>query len=156
MNPSVFKQLMQVISMNEFKKIVHQFNGDKYSKSFTSWNHLQLMVYFQLTGRTSIRDVINSLKSKINELYHSGLKVPSRNNLSAQNSKRDYRIFQSIFYTVKNRMQEYTFSNKRSKFKFKETVKSFDSSTISLCKELFGWARFRKNKSGIKMHYPFK
>jgi putative transposase len=31
-------------------------------------------------------------------------------------------------------------------------VKSFDSSTISLCKNLFEWAKFRKNKSGIKMH----
>lgn len=101
---------------------------------------------------TSLRDVISSLKSKAKDLYHSGLVVPSRNNLSAQNSKRDYRIFQKTFYTLKNKLSAYSSVSNRNKFKFSETVKSFDSSTISLCKDLFGWASFRKNKSGIKMH----
>lgn len=152
MKSPVFKQLMQAISIDEFQKIVNQFGGDRYSKSFTSWNHLQIMVYFQLAGRTSLRDVISSLKSKAKDLYHSGLVVPSRNNLSTQNSKRDYRIFQNAFYALKNKLSGNSSLSKRSKFKFSETVKSFDSSTISLCKELFDWAKFRRNKSGIKMH----
>lgn len=152
MKSPVFKQLMQAISIDEFQKIVNKFGGDRYSKSFSSWNHLQLMVYFQLAGRTSLRDVISSMKSKAKDLYHSGLVVPSRNNLSVQNSKRDYRIFQNTFYALKNKLNRNSSLSKRSKFKFNETVKSFDSSTISLCKELFGWAKFRKNKSGIKIH----
>ena len=86
MKSPVFEQVMQAISIDEFQKIVNQFKGDRYSKCVTSWNHLQVMVYFQLAGRTSLRDVINSLKSKAKHLYHSGLVDPSRNNLSAQNS----------------------------------------------------------------------
>ena len=148
----VFKQLMQAISSNEFQNIVSKYAGDKYSKNFSSWDHLQLMIYFQLAGRTSIRDVINSLKSIGSDLFHSNLKVPSRNNLSHQNSKRDYRIFRDTFYKLKDKLSGISALSKRSRFKFSMPVKSFDSSTISLCKDLFEWAKFRKNKSGIKMH----
>lgn len=152
MKSPVIRQLMQVISLDKFQKTVSKYSGDKYSKSFNSLEHLKLMIYFQLAGRTSLRDVINSLKSKAKDLYHSGLKVPSRNNLSHQNSKRDYRIFQETFYKLKEKLSGESILSKRSKFKFTMPVKSFDSSTVSLCKDLFGWARFRKNKSGIKMH----
>ena len=31
-----------------------------------------------------------------------------------------------------------------------------DSTTIDLCQSLFPWARFRKNKSGIKLHTLLK
>ena len=31
-------------------------------------------------------------------------------------------------------------------------VYAFDSSTISLCLKLCPWAKYRKNKGGIKMH----
>ena len=104
MKSPVFKQLMQAICFDKFKKVVSEYEGDKYSKTFFSWDHLQLMIYFQLAGRTSIRDVINSLKSKAKDLYHSGLVVPSRNNLSYQNSNRDYRIFESTFYFLKDKL----------------------------------------------------
>ena len=116
-----------------------QYCGDRYNKNFSSWEQLKLMVYFQLTERTSIRDVINSLKSKPSDLCHSGFVVPSRNNLSHQNSKRDYRIFQETFYNLKNKLSGLSALSKRSKFKFKMPVKSFDSSTISLCKSLCEW-----------------
>lgn len=152
MKSSVFQQLMQVISLGKFQKTVHKYSGDKYSKSFKSLDHLKLMVYFQLAGRTSIRDVINSLKSKTEDLYHNSIKVPSRNNLSHQNLNRDYRIFKDTFYDVKERLSGISALSQRKKFKFDIPVKSFDSSTISLCKNLFEWAKFRKNKSGIKMH----
>jgi hypothetical protein len=152
MKSPVFQQLMQVISLDKFHKTASKYSGDRYSKTFTSLEHLKLMVYFQLAGRTSIRDVINSLKSKTEDLYHSSIKVPSRNNLSHQNSNRDYRIFRDTFYSMKDKLSSISALSQRKKFKFDIPVKSFDSSTISLCKDLFEWAKFRKNKSGIKMH----
>lgn len=152
MKSSVFQQLMQVISLGEFQKAVSKYSGDRYNKNFRSLDHLKLMIYFQIAGRTSLRDVVNSLRSKVKDLYHTRIRVPSINNLSHQNSKRDYRIFQETFYNIKDKLSRQSVLSQRSKFKFSMPVKSFDSSTISLCKELFGWAKFRKNKSGIKMH----
>ncbi|WP_240050721.1 transposase [Bacteroides caccae] len=37
-------------------------------------------------------------------------------------------------------------------FKLGGNVYAFDSTTIDLCLSVFWWAKFRKRKSGIKMH----
>ena len=37
-------------------------------------------------------------------------------------------------------------------FKFKNKLLSFDSSTISLCLNLFPWAEYRRTKGGVKLH----
>ena len=148
MKSPMFKQLMQAISYGKFQNLVKKYGGGRYSKNFSSWNHLQLMIYFQLAGRTSIRDVINSLKSKIKDLYHNGLIIPSRNNLSQENSKRDYRIFKETFYSLKTETTEKSIFTVKNEFKFKMPVKSFDS--VSLRKSMCKCAKFRKNKSGIK------
>ena len=40
----------------------------------------------------------------------------------------------------------------KKKFKFKNKLFLFDSTTISLCLSLFPWANYRQTKGGIKVH----
>lgn len=152
MKSTIFAQLFQAISRKKFQKIVDSYGGDRYVKSFTSWCHLKFMVYFQISGRTSIRDGLNSLNASQDALYHSGIKQVSRNDLSHQNSKRDYRIFQEAFYCIRDALENKSGFRKKHKFRFKHDLSAVDSTTISLCKELFGWAKFRATKAGIKLH----
>jgi len=152
MKSLVFKQVVQAISYNSFQKIAKKYGGDRYTKVFSSWNHLMVMIYSQIAGKTSIRDIIHSLQTRTNNLYCMGIGKLSRNNLSHQNSRRDYRIFEESYYMVKDKLVD-TFSlSNGKKFKFKQHLRSIDSTTISLCKSLYDWAKFRKTKSGVKMH----
>ena len=41
---------------------------------------------------------------------------------------------------------------RKKKFRFKNKLLSFDSTTISLCLSLFPWAEFRRAKGGVKVH----
>src|SRR5210317_1963403 len=41
---------------------------------------------------------------------------------------------------------------RKSKFRFKNKLLSLDSTTISLCLNLFPWAKFRRAKGGVKVH----
>ena len=41
---------------------------------------------------------------------------------------------------------------RKKKFRFKNKLLSLDSTTISLCLELFPWAKFRRAKGGVKAH----
>jgi hypothetical protein len=41
---------------------------------------------------------------------------------------------------------------RNTKFRFKNKLLSLDSTTISLCLELFPWAQFRRAKGGVKAH----
>ncbi len=42
--------------------------------------------------------------------------------------------------------------NRKRKFRFKNKLLSLDSTTISLCLNLFPWAEFRRAKGGVKVH----
>jgi len=41
---------------------------------------------------------------------------------------------------------------RKRKFRFKNKLLSLDSTTISLCLEMFPWAKFRRAKGGVKAH----
>jgi len=107
------------------------------------------MLYAQITGRDSLREIIHTLKAHERKLYHLGLKGFSRSTLSESNSKRDWRIFRDIFYIIKERMEGIYGGHG---FKFNNKLYLLDSTFIELSLGLFPWATYRKRKGGIKLH----
>ena len=97
-----------------------------------------------------MRDLIVAIEAHHQKCYHLGLgKHVTRSNLSKANTNRDYRIFEDFAY--------YLVSEARRKratdiFKLDGNVYAFDSTTISLCLDVFWWAKFRKYKGGFKIH----
>jgi hypothetical protein len=113
------------------------------------------MLYTHLSGKQSIRDIIDSFKSKQNCWYHIGVHSISRNNISYVLKNRPHEIFENTFYTLLGQLQKERGLFKDKRFKFKIPLKTFDSTTISLCLSLYNWAHFRKRKGGIKLHTLF-
>lgn len=148
--PYVFSQLVQFMDRNHFNYLVRKYEGDKYVKSFSCWNQLLTMMFGQLTNRESLRDLIVATEAHSGKLYHLGMgQSVTRSNLSKANEQRDYRIFED--YAVF--MIEQARKRKIDKiFELEGHVYAFDSTTIDLCLSVFGWAKFRKHKGGIKMH----
>lgn len=147
--------MQSLISGYDFKKLVFEHDGDKSVKSFTTRNLLNVMLYVHMTSKQSLRDIVDSLSSKRNLWYHLGLKSLSRNNLSHALKHRSSDIFEKTFYELLFQFRNERGLVKDKRFKFKMSVKSFDSTTISLCLSLFDWATFRKKKGGIKLHTMF-
>jgi len=85
-----------------------------------------------------------------------GLKQnPVKSTMSDGNKNRDYRVFEDIYYQL---IKHYgrTLTDKRERAVIEEvkneTIKLIDSSTVSLCLNLFDWAKFRTAKGGLKIH----
>ncbi len=152
---TVLSQMQEIISRYNFQKIVSVNKGDKNVKFFTTHNLLTIMLYAQMTAKMSLRDICDGLKSKINYWYHLSIKSISRNNLSYALSKRPCEIFESIFYHLLMKLKAERGLTKDKRFKFKNSLRSIDSTTISLCLSLFEWAKFRRAKGGIKLHTMF-
>lgn len=110
------------------------------------------MLYVHMSGKKSLRDIIDSLESKMNLWYHLGIKSLSRNNLSYSLKNRSHEIFEKTFYHLLNNLQKERGIARDKRFKFKMPLKTLDATTISLCLSLFNWAQFRKKKGGIKLH----
>ena len=146
----VFAQLVEFLDYDQFRHIVDKYKGNHYVKHFTCWNQLLTLMFGQLSNRESLRDLIIAIEAHYQKCYHLGLgKHVTRSNLAKANTNRDYRIFEEYTY--------YLVSEARRKratdiFKLDGNVYAFDSTTISLCLDVFWWAKFRKHKGGIKIH----
>ena len=146
----IFAQLTSFLNRSKFNRIVTKYEGDKYVKHFTCWNQLLTLMFGQLSNRESLRDLIIAIEAHHQKCYHLGIgKHVTRSNLSKSNTNRDYRIFEEYAYFL---VSEARRKRATEIFKLDGNVYAFDSTTISLCLEVFWWAKFRKHKGGIKIH----
>jgi len=146
---TMLSQIIRLITRFGIEGAIRRYSGDKWVKRFNTKNHLTIMLYAQITGRDSLREIIHTLKAHERKLYHLGLKGFSRSTLSESNSKRDWRIFRDIFYIIKERMEGIYGGHG---FKFNNKLYLLDSTFIELSLGLFPWATYRKRKGGIKLH----
>lgn len=154
MSKYVFRQLVDLLPHRVFDRIVDKYQGNKYVRSFTCWNQLLVMMFSQLIGCGSLREMIllcSAHKTKTKWLGFGDLPV-TRSNLSKANQLRDYRIFEEFAYHLVSLAQAKRINRI---FELKGKFYAFDSTTIDLCLSIFWWAAFRKHKGGIKVHTLF-
>ncbi len=146
----VFAQLVSFLNRNKFNRIVSKYKGDKYVKHFSCWNQLLVLMFGQLSNRESLRSLIVALEAHYSKCYHLGMgKNVSRSSLARANQDRDYHIFEEYAYYLVDQAREKKAVNI---FNLGGNVYAFDSTTIDLCLSVFWWAKFRKNKGGLKIH----
>jgi hypothetical protein len=88
-----------------------------------------------LSNRESLRDFVVAVGAHYQKCYHLGLgKHVTRSNLAKANTNRDYRIFEEFAYYL---VSEARHKRATDIFKLDGNVYAFDSTTISLCLEVF-------------------
>ena len=151
-NLSLFSQIISKLDRNIFSKIVKEKNTDKHQKGFSSWTQLVSMLFCQFAKSQSVRDISNGLRSATGNLNHLGInRAPSKSSISYQNKHRDWELFREYYYKLLGSLgQQVGF--KQIKFKIKSKIFLLDSTTISLCLNLFDWAKYKTAKGAVKMH----
>jgi hypothetical protein len=147
----VFAQLIEFLPQKAFQRIVMKYQGDKYMKSFSCWNQLLIMMFGQLAGCYSLREVVAVVTAHEPKSYHLGFgrTAITRSNLSKANATRNHKIFEEFAYQMIALAQRKRITRE---FEIGGRFYAFDSTTIDLCLSLFWWANFRKTKAGIKIH----
>lgn len=149
---TVFSELLKLIPRFHFDRVVSNYQGDRYTRSFTTWKQFITILYSQITRKDSLREIETGLLAQSSRLYHLGLNPVRRSTLSDANNRRDYRLFEELFYHLLSRCKSLT---PKHKFRFKNELHSIDATTIDLCLSIFPWARFRKAKGAIKLHCQY-
>lgn len=148
-NNTIFSQLLKLVSRHEFETLSNQHHSGRSFRTATRWSQFVAMVLAQLSGRSSLRDIIDSMSAQTHRLYHLGSARLSRSNLSRINSEKPYQLYESLFGRLLARCQSATPGHN---FRFKNALYSLDATTIDLCLEMFPWADFRTTKGAVKMH----
>jgi Transposase DDE domain/Domain of unknown function (DUF4372) len=146
---TVFAQLLKYIPRHEFETLANQHHSGRRFRSASRWSQFVALALAQLSGRTSLRDIVANLSVQAHRLYHLGSAVLSRSNLSRINEHKPYVLYEALFGKLLARCQALA---PRHGFRFRNKLYSLDASTVDLCLSLFPWANFRTTKGAIKLH----
>ena len=153
---SVFGQLISLIEDKKIKDAVKKHDSDRYVKRFKSKDHLISMLFCSFSKCTSLREISGAMlglsgKTAGFQLSH----IPKRSTLSDANKNRDVLVFENIYHELLKQYGAFL-SDSRIKDVIKKQVKIFDSTIISLFKDILeGVGRHPKTgkkKGGIKVH----
>lgn len=111
------------------------------------------MVFGQLSGRDSLRDLLVSIGPHKAKFYHLGFgKNVTRSNLQLANEQRNYRIFEEFAYAMIDKARACSIADPDFALDISGPVYAFDSTFIDLCLSVFWWAEFRTAKGAVKIH----
>ena len=149
----VFAQIASFLPSRIFDKCVLTYEGNKWIKHFSCWNQFMCMMFGQLSGRESLRDLLITVSAHSNKYYHLGFgKNVSRTNLAIANEQRNYCIYESFAFEMIAIARSCVTDEIDFTLLITGNVYAFDSTTIDLCLNVFWWAGFRKAKGAIKIH----
>jgi len=147
---TVFGDLLRHFSRYDFDSAVSGYNADFRTRVLSCYDLFKTMIYGQVTGCFSVREIEASMNANRNRLYHAGLKVPiKRSTFCDAMEKKQHCIFQSAFHAMTEKAQKIAGTMKK---KFKDPLRIIDASVISLCINKYNWAKYRKTKGALKIH----
>lgn len=97
---TVFGNVLQLIPRIEFERLVVKHNTNYYTKKFDTWSHFVTLLFAQIRGIESLRDISISFSQHLNKLYHLGL-IPepiAKSTLSDANRRIKYQFYEDLFY----------------------------------------------------------
>jgi hypothetical protein len=116
------------------------------------WDQYLIMMFAQITGLESLREIALGLQVQSEKLYHSGIRsTGARSTLADANETRDWRIFADFAQSLIREASE-LYAGESFGVELNQTAYALDSTTIDLCLSLFPWATFRRAKAAVKLH----
>ncbi|MDE2366725.1 MAG: IS4 family transposase [Betaproteobacteria bacterium] len=146
---SRFQEIMKGLPRGAFDRIVEQHQADKYSKKFRCWDQMLTMVYGQLSGAGSLRQLETGFNSHIAHHYHLGTSCIKRSTLADANNRRKEAVFADTAQLLMGQM------SRQIRKQVKQLLYLLDSTSITLKGEKFDpWTgeNRTRNTQGIKLH----
>jgi IS4 transposase len=142
---SVFHEVLKHVPWTEFERLVERHGGDHRVRKLPTKTQLIALLYGQLSGAASLREIVGGLESHAARLYHLGAKTVARSTLSDANALRPSALFAELFAQLVER------SHRGLRRKLADTVYLIDSTGLRLT-AASQWARFSAKVCGAKLH----
>jgi hypothetical protein len=146
---SVFHDLLKPIPWGAFEDLVEAHGADGRIRRLTTKSQLVALLYGQLSGASSLREITTGLESHEARLYHLGASVPCRSTLADANALRPAAVFSGLL----SRMMKQAHRGLRRALA--ETTYLIDSTGLRLNGSSAGWAQFSTGVCGAKLHVVY-
>src|SRR3989304_6188446 len=94
---SVFHSVLKQVPWHRFDRLVDEHRADKHVRTLTTKGQLIALIYAQLSGAQSLREIEAALTSHATKLYHLGGEEVARATLSDANARRAWQVFGGLF-----------------------------------------------------------
>ncbi len=146
---TVFHDVQKLVPWSALDKLVDEHGADDLVRRFTTRQQFKALLFGQLSGANSLRDLITTMESHRGRLYHCGAAVPKRSTLADANRLRSSAVFAELFKTM------LAGRARGLRRKMTDAVRLIDSTSLRLAGAGAGWARFSAQVCGAKAHIVY-
>ena len=143
---SVLHDLLKQVPWDAFDQLVSDHEADKHVRRLSTKSQFIALLYGQLSGASSLREIVGGLESHAARLYHVGGRTVSRSTLADANAVRPSAMFGDLFAVMVAQAQR---GLRRA---VGEATYLIDSTGIRLSGLGSEWARFSAKACGAKAH----
>lgn len=146
---SVFHSVLKQIDWAEFERLAAIHDSDARVRRLTSKGQLVALLYGQLSGAASLREIETGLSSHARRLYHLGMGKVCRSTLADANASRPSALFADLFAAMLKGAE------RGLRRKIADAVYLIDATSLPLNGLSKDWARFSTGVNGAKLHVVY-
>jgi hypothetical protein len=146
---SLFHQLLQAVPWHRFDRLVDHHGADARIRRLTTRSQLLALLYGQLCGAQSLREIEHALRSHAPRLYHLGATAPARSTLADANAGRPAQLFADLFAAMAMS------ASSGLRRLVREAVHLVDATSIRLTDLSRAWADYEAHGALVKLHVDF-
>ena len=146
---SRIQELLKALPRGAFEQAVRQHAGERHAKGFTCWSQLVAMVYAQLSGAASLRQLEAGFNQHVRHHYHLARAAIRRSTLADANAKRKPEVFAD---TLRLLIEQ---AGRTVRKQREELLYLLDATSIALSgpsRQAFGSHQSAHGNHGVKLH----
>lgn len=146
---SVFHGLQKHIPWAAFDRLVDEHGADRRVRRLDTKSQLLALLFGQLSGATSLREIEAGLASHANRLYHLGATPAARSTLSDANAKRPWQVFAELFAHMAEA------ATRRTRRRLSDAACLLDATRLQVSSLSQGWLQAQQGYRAVKLHVAY-
>jgi hypothetical protein len=145
---SVFHQVLKHVPWAVFDRLVDEHQGDRRVRRLTCKSQFLALLFAQLAGAVSLREIEAGLRSHAARLYHLGGRCIARTTLADANANRPCGLFADLFAHMAG-------ASRRTRRQMGDGVRILDATRIELSSLSGGWLQGTNGRHAVKLHVAY-
>ena len=145
----VFHDLLKQVPWSVFQQLVDKHGSDRRVRRLDSRSQFVALLFGQLAGAVSLREIEAGLSSHANRLYHLGAKEVARSTLADANARRPFELYADLFAHMAGT------AGRTTRRRLKDAVRILDATRIELSSLSGGWLDTLNGHRAIKLHIAY-
>ena len=145
----VFHSLMKHVPWHRLEQIVDKHDADALARTLNTKRHMVALLYGQLSGAISLREIVTGMESQATRLYHLGAAPVKRSTVSDANKDRPWQVFSDLFTEMLKQV------HRGLRRAAGDAVRLIDSTSVRLSSLSADWATFSTGVCGVKAHIVY-